>query len=761
MPVEQFLGPLGPNRSLSNTLSTFNPQDTYGFSVNTTQALSVAVSGLADTASIQLFRASAINGSLEPAADLGSTSVSLLRQQQNSIYSRTLTPGNYILQVAGTDPRTYSLSLSTANPNQYFFLDQPYGAQIFSGFVGTNNPRDRYQFQVTSPSTGTFRLTGLNQDGDLRIGLDANLNGIIDAGEQIALSNRNYNYDENIRQLSLGIGSYIAEISNFNGSNTAYRLESTITGNNIPTANVDLTGQLTVTQIPDIRRSDSSGQAQIVVSNQGTRNAIGPVTVGIYASTNSTYDGNDELLMTQTLNLNLAPGQSAAYGLTYGAPTGIAPGSYYLLGRIDTNQTIIETREDNNLLSQHVSAPGTDVILDWNATLLNAIQASNVAPPLAARQQALVQVAMYDAVNAIAGRFQSYLPNLSIRLGRDLTPSQIASASATAAAAQAAFQVLSDLFPAQRSEFDQQLTRSLAEVPDGTAENNGILIGQAIADELLVSRLNDGAGGAQGRYTPGTGSYTFSSPRADGLVLLPQWGNVDPFAIPSVSDRRFQLNGPPIFGSQQYANEINQVQRLGGIDSTARTADQTEIAIFWASDRPDTFRPPGQWNQIAQEVALREGTSLLDNARLFARLNLAQADVGIAAWATKYQFNQPRPIDVIQTIAALDGLTSTVTDPNWQPLLNTPPFPDYVSGHATFGAAAAGVLEAFFGTNYRFTASSQEIPGTFRSFRSFQEAAAENGISRIYGGIHVQSANLDGLALGYRVADYIVNTQLT
>jgi membrane-associated phospholipid phosphatase len=761
MPTELYLGALGNNRTITNTIGGLNAQDTIGFSVNTTQALSVALSGLSDSSLVRLSRASFINGSLEAIADLGATSVGFLRQQQNSVYSRVLNPGNYILEISQSfGVSNYTANLSTNNPNQYFFIDQPYGAQTYSGFVGNGNSSDRYQFQLNSSSDLNLRLAGMNEDADLRLGRDLNLNGVIDAGEQIAISNRSYNLDEVINRSGLAAGSYIVEVFRFNTSNTQYRLGITTTATNVSTAGIDLVGQLTVSQIPDIRITNNSGQAQIVVTNQGTRTATGPVTVGIYASTNDAYDSNDELLMTRTLNLNLTPGQSTTYGLNFAAPTGIAPGSYYLLGRVDINQNLVETNEQNNLSVQHVSAPGTDVILDWNATLLNAIQAVNVAPPLAARNQAIVHAAMFDAVNAIQGQFQSFLPNLSVQLSSYLSASEIANASAIAAAAQAAFQTLSDLFPSQRSEFARQLARSLAEVPDGSAENNGILIGQIIADELLIARLNDNSAGAQDAYTPPTGVYTFESPRVDNWVALPGWGNVTPFAIPSVRDRRFQLNGPPAFGSTQYANELNQVQNLGGINSVNRTADQSEVAVFWAYDRPDTFRPPGQWNQIAEEVSLRSGTSLLANARLFALMNIAQADAGIAAWATKYQFNQPRPISVIHELAALDGLANTSIDPNWQPFLNTPPFPDYVSGHSTFGAAAAGVLAAFYGNNYSFTTSSQEIPGTFRTFRSFQEAAAENGISRIYGGIHVQSANLDGQALGYQVASYVVNNLL-
>jgi membrane-associated phospholipid phosphatase len=219
-------------------------------------------------------------------------------------------------------------------------------------------------------------------------------------------------------------------------------------------------------------------------------------------------------------------------------------------------------------------------------------------------------------------------------------------------------------------------------------------------------------------------------------------------------------NGLPVYGSNQYAAELNEVQRLGGLNSTTRTADQAEIALFWGYDRGDTFRPPAQWNQIAETIALSEGTSVLTNARLFAHLNLAQADAGIVAWQTKYTYNQLRPITAVRS-ADTDGNALTIADPNWQSFLPTPPFPDYISGHATFGAAAAAVLEAYFGRNYAFSATSQEMLGVARSFNSFAAAAAENGVSRVYAGVHIPSANRDGLTTGVRVADYVLANTLT
>lgn len=206
----------------------------------------------------------------------------------------------------------------------------------------------------------------------------------------------------------------------------------------------------------------------------------------------------------------------------------------------------------------------------------------------------------------------------------------------------------------------------------------------------------------------------------------------------------------PAYGSAEYQTEINEVQALGSRTGSTRTADQTEIARFWAYDRPDTFRPPGQWNEIAQQVALQQGNTLAENARLFALLNIAEADAGIVAWDLKYTYNQLRPIAAIRQ----------TTDANWTPLLDTPPFPDYVSGHATFGAAAGQILASFFGDDVSFSIPSQELPGVSRSYNSFSEAVDENAISRVYAGVHVRSSCEDGALVGEAVANSVFNNIL-
>jgi membrane-associated phospholipid phosphatase len=413
-----------------------------------------------------------------------------------------------------------------------------------------------------------------------------------------------------------------------------------------------------------------------------------------------------------------------------------------------------------------------DVVLDWNASLLNVIRdwttLSNdpypnrivpSQPPRAARNLAMVHAAMYDAVNAIERTHQPYHVDLVAPAG----------ASPVAAAAAAAHHVASQLYqePDERAVFDAALAEALATVPDGPAETLGVEVGRQAAEAMLAWRSADGAG-ASAPYSPGGQPGDWNRTFPDYLPpLLPQWPLVTPFAMSSPS--QFRPAAPPALGSAEYAAAVDEVQRLGGLTSTERTAEQTEIALFWA-DGGGTFTPPGHWNQIAADVALARGTTLTENARLFALLNIALADAGIASWEAKYAYDLWRPIDAIRR-GETDGNDLTAADPRWMPLLKTPPFPSYTSGHSTFSGAADAVLSAFFGAQAAFTAQSDSHSGftqrplavsqvITRQFDSFAQAAEEAGRSRIYGGIHFDFDNSAGLATGRALGALVVDTLL-
>ena len=388
------------------------------------------------------------------------------------------------------------------------------------------------------------------------------------------------------------------------------------------------------------------------------------------------------------------------------------------------------------------TAPPNPVIV-WNQAALNAIEQDGTDPLFASRGLAMVQAAVFDSVNAIEGT-PAYYVKIAAPAG----------ASADAAVDAAAHDVLGYLYPGQQASLDALLAAQLALVPDGQAKADGEAVGQAAGNAIIAMRVNDGSqtfvdftsGTAPGNWQP--------TPPAFAEPLDPQWANLTPFAM--TSPDQFRPAGPPDLTSQQWADAVNQVESLGSATNSTRTAYQTQIAQFW-NDATSTYTPPGHWNAIAATVAQQEGDGLASDARLFAELDISLADAGIAAWNTKYDYDTWRPVTVIQSGG--DGVNPAVTaDPTWEPLLTTPNFPEYVSGHSTFSGAAATVLDAFFGDNVSFTSTEETLPGVTRSFTSFDQAAQEAGMSRIYAGIHFIFSDTDGLATGQAVAKWDLGT---
>jgi hypothetical protein len=544
---------------------------------------------------------------------------------------------------------------------------------------------------------------------------------------------------------------------------------NTIAAQNLISFPGGLVAQFSKIDLPKTIEMGDRGKVTVKLTNQGPTTVTGPVTVKLYISTDEVIDRaadgklvNDGLLISTVEQVNLRPGQSTNVKLDYDNITSVgAPAAYNLIAEINQNNT---TKQ----ISELVSAPGTDVVLDWNATALNAIQAEGkagrgVPPTLGSRLLAITSLSVYDAVNAFDRTHASYAVN---------TPAPVG-ASEKAAAAAAAHQALVRLLPHQTQLFDRQLALSLAEITGSPqAKGQGVAFGRFVADTILASRVNDGSSN-NAPYVPPDGDYVWRPETQgpnQGVALGPNWGKVKPFAIPNTADFAPDgLDGVP--GTDRFVEELEEVRVLGGKQSTAnttvtRTPDQTEIAIFWADDRPDTFRPYGQLNQIAEEVSIREENTIPENARLLAELNVALADAAIVAWDAKYNgpVIQPRPDDLITGgFGEKHGISGTVTDAEWEPLLPTPPFPDYISGHSTFGGAFAGVMTNFFGENYSFPAVSQELLGVTRTYNSFYDAGFDDAISRIYGGVHVREATIDdalptGLAIGNFVAQNLFKT---
>jgi membrane-associated phospholipid phosphatase len=382
-----------------------------------------------------------------------------------------------------------------------------------------------------------------------------------------------------------------------------------------------------------------------------------------------------------------------------------------------------------------------DVVTDWNRAALDAIRTGRTPPPMASRNLAILHTSIYDAVNGILKTHKAYFV-------QDAGP---AGASLEAAASSAAHMALVSLFPAQAADFDTLNTTTLAAIPDGQAKTDGIAWGESVAGEILAWRATDGSTTVVD-YTPGTrpGDWQPTAP-AFAPALLPQWPEVTPFSM--TSGAQFRPPAPPPMTGGRWASEYNITKAYGSSNSTMRGTYHTDSALFWANGA-GTETPPGHWNTIARAIAAERGNSLAQNARLFALLNIAMADAAIACWDAKYAYNFWRPITAIQH-GDTDDNAATRPDANWEPLLFTPPFPEYTSGHSTFSGAGATILAQFYGTDrIRFTTGSDGLPGVQRTYRTLSSAAWESGMSRVYGGIHFMSANIQGLASGVKIGHH-------
>ena len=388
-----------------------------------------------------------------------------------------------------------------------------------------------------------------------------------------------------------------------------------------------------------------------------------------------------------------------------------------------------------------------DLVTDWNTLALDAIRTGKTPPPLAARNLAILHVAIFDACNGIGQNCRPYFATNKI-------PGVASKAAAVTAAAR---EVLDNLFPVQQAIFDATYSNNLAQISDGRSKDVGVSWGKSVAAMILQWRATDAAD-AIVDYTPGGGPGVWiPTPPAFLPALFPNWPIVTCFAM--TNGAQFRPPPPPSLGSEQWTFDFNLTKKLGRFDSTNRTDEQTLIALFWA-DNAGTVTPPGHWNIIAQEVANQQGNTLDQNARLFALLNMAEADAGIVAWDCKYAYNFWRPVTAIPNADTVEN-PGTVSDATWTPLLITPNFPEYISGHSTFSGAAATVLAAFYGSDdISFTTTSDALPGVTRSFSSFSAAAEEAGMSRIYGGIHFMSANQHGLLCGAQLGGYVTRNFL-
>jgi hypothetical protein len=391
------------------------------------------------------------------------------------------------------------------------------------------------------------------------------------------------------------------------------------------------------------------------------------------------------------------------------------------------------------LIALLAAVPGAraDVVPDWNLTTAQTLSAAKAGTGLAvSRVHAMVHGAMFDAVNAIERRYHSYAVELKAAPG----------ASQDAAAAAAAYTVLAVLYPLQQAALDAAYAASLAKVQDGPAKFDGVALGKAAAEKMLALRRNDRMSETV-LFAPKAGPGAWQLV-ANTTPIGPHWGAVAPFGLKSTRDFRFA--GPPALKSARYAQDLNEVKTVGGKHSTQRTAEQTAIAVLFEPTSPLTY------NAMMREMPELKKKSVLDQARVFALMNVAGSDALIVGWEAKYAIQFWRPDTAIRN-AESDGNDSTSADSAWEGLRSPmPAHPEYPSGHAIFTGAVEAVLRDFFGTDKMSITVSNPDAKITRKFESFSQIAKSVEDARVWAGIHFRSTGVDSSEMGRRVAEYVL-----
>src|SRR2546425_797782 len=379
-----------------------------------------------------------------------------------------------------------------------------------------------------------------------------------------------------------------------------------------------------------------------------------------------------------------------------------------------------------------------DVITDWNQKALPVVTKYSLGAP-AYRDLAIMHVAMYQCVNSIDPRYEPYRTKLDAP----------ATASKEAAAAVAAAIVLSKLHPEDQAKVDAELKQYLAQIPDSFSKDEGVALGQKVADGVLTMRANDGSS-TPDSYRPRTtaGRYVPTAP-----VVVPMWGKVTPFAMKSGSQFR---PGPPIDRkSREWAENYNEIKAMGAKNSTTPTALQTETGRLWFYTGPGTFMP------LAVQLAQAKGLSVNENARLFTLVAMATADAMVAIFDAKYHYEFWRPITAIRN-GDIDGNPQTERDATWDSLGPAPLHPEYPCAHCIVAGAAGTVMQSFFGTGTlpEFSLSTPTAPGVTHRWTRLEDYIAEPANARIWSGIHYRFSTTVGTEMGRKIADYTVQNYL-
>jgi len=385
------------------------------------------------------------------------------------------------------------------------------------------------------------------------------------------------------------------------------------------------------------------------------------------------------------------------------------------------------------------SVCAADAVLDWNEVVLARVVAARQGPPDGARSLAMMHLAMFEAINAVEHRYTPYAFK-----GR--AP---AGASAEAAAAAAASSVLLKLFPDQAQAVDAAYAASVAKIPDGSAKTSGIALGQEVGAACLSMREKDGTG-APGAYRPRTAAGVYV---VTALPAATEWPKVKPWFMGDGA--QFRPGPPPALASAEWARDYNEIKSVGAKQSAARSAEQTEAARFW------TVVGPPSWNQVVRSLALSKPLALVDNARLFALVNMAASDSFVAVFDAKYAYNFWRPITAIRN-GDIDGNDATSLDPEWLPLVDTPLHPEYPCAHCISAGAIGEVLEAQFGKGEvpPITMTSPTAPGVTHRWTRISDYVQEVDNARIWGGIHYRISTQVGEAMGRKIGALAVQNFL-
>ena len=412
-----------------------------------------------------------------------------------------------------------------------------------------------------------------------------------------------------------------------------------------------------------------------------------------------------------------------------------------LLKTILTSAILVCTQTTAWALNNNLPFVQEDVILQWSPVLMEPFRTPGQQPAtiMPVRSYAIMHAAMFDAVNSIDGSYASYLT--------DVPGSQ--NASIEAAAAQAAHDVLVGLYPTRAGIFDTELAISLQGIDENRAQQ-GIRVGQIVAERMLAARANDGWNvtppayslpATPGNWQPVPGSATFT-----------HYPSVIPFGI--LSGTQFRPSPPPPLTSAIYAADLNEVKELGSATSAIRTAEQTHVAQLWAGvGTPTNFL--FVWNNVARTVATARALTTVEKARLFALTNFALHDALQTTFASKFYYGLWRPVSAIRR-ADEDGNANTTADPAWSSLITAPPYPSYAGNMAAIGTSQATTLALFFGRDdIQFQHTWEGANGATRSYASFGAMANEQERARVYGGIHFTFDNVAGQSVGRNVANYI------